>query len=134
MRDMLSKRFGSRIALYVFGPSVPAHDVPLRVEHVQGVITHAFDEQAKSLLVVGDVANGGGDEAPLLRLYWAEADLDGDFASVRALRPELQSDAHGTSRRSGEKSADVLFVDCKESLGNEAGELRTAKLFKRPAE
>ena len=84
---MHSKRLSSRISLDVLGAGVPAHDVPLGVDHVQGEIANAFDEEPKSLVLLRDIANGGGDEGAMLRSYWTEANLDGNLLPVRPLRP-----------------------------------------------
>lgn len=51
-REVLADDSRCRIAEDVLCPSVPAHDVTTRIEHVDCILLHALDQQAKALLAL----------------------------------------------------------------------------------
>src|SRR5580698_2732696 len=61
-------------------------------------------------LAFGDVADGAGNERPVFRGQWAEADLDRELAAIFAQAKEFQADAHGTHMRLGKKVAAMARV------------------------
>ena len=52
VREVVSDNLLSRIALCPLGAGIPVHDVPLRIQHIDGVVRHAFDQQPEPLLGV----------------------------------------------------------------------------------
>ncbi len=57
--EMLAEDLGLLITLETLGTGVPAGDDARRVGHVDGVVDHRVDEQAKALLLVDEWGLGG---------------------------------------------------------------------------
>ena len=67
-----------------------------------------FTDFIFGLLAVGDVADGAGDQPPVIGLDRAQANLDREFAAVFAQAIELQAHAHRTHLGVGEVLAALL--------------------------
>ena len=127
--EMLTDDLGFRIALDCFRAGIPVGDPPLRIEHVDGIVADALDQQPEALLAleqrligqvpVGDVLGDLG-EADQLSVRIADRiddDMGAEALAVLAHAPALALEL-------------ALFCRRLQDMGREA---RSAVLFGKEA-
>ena len=141
-REMLPDDFLGKVAFGALRPGVPVHHAALQIQHIDGVVGHAFHQQAEALLLLalraqhrllfGAVARnlGVADQLAAVVAHRVNDDVRPEGAAVFAVAPALIFETAGAIRR-----LQVFFRDMRLTIlgAVEAGEVLADDLFRHVA-